>query len=522
MNADAEAVFQAWQSAEFWHATMAFVELVFQGLGVALLLGIPGGIALTRFPRVAAPVIGLFGLLQTFPSMALLGLCIPWLGLKWPAYIFLTVVYSLFPIVLNTYVGITQVAPAIRDAARGMGMTGGQILRNVDLPLAFPVILAGVRTAAVYAIGIITVCALAGAGGLGGFVVRGMDRGDNALLWIGAIPILLLTLLVFLALGAIARLAKANSRLGLAVGGALIGALALYAAAVAPGKLFEEREHLLVRLGSKNFAEGEILSEILKQMLEQHTDLDVQITKPDLAPSLIFKAIRNDDIDLYPEYTGNLLTSKDALDLAVPADKSTITPLVRRGILRRFGLVLLDTFGLNNTYALCVPRKTARRYGLRTISDLRKVPSFRVAVDLDFPDRPDGWKGLVKTYGLRLPAPIPVAPGLRYRALGKRCEVVCGFATDWQLADSALDLVVLEDDKHYFPDYRAAPLIREEVLERHPKIREVLERLKGQIDDRTMRRLNYDVARNHLSAAEAARRFLKKKGLLEPVHPPSK
>jgi osmoprotectant transport system permease protein len=518
MIADASAVFEAWQSADFWRATWVFLELVFQGLGVALLIGIPGGIALTRFPRVAGPVISLFGLLQTFPSLALLGLCIPWLGLKWPAYMFLTVVYSLFPVVMNTYVGITQVSPAIRDAARGMGMTGLQILWNVELPLAFPVILAGVRTAAVYAIGIITICALAGAGGLGDYVVRGMSRADDNLLWTGAIPILLLTLGVFWGLGALARLARKNSRLGLAAGGSLTVALSIYAAITGAQQLFRGPPPGTVRLASKNFVEGDILSQILKQMLQAHTDLDIEFNKRNLAPSLILKALHNGDIELYPEYTGNLLTSKDALDLPVPADKSTITRVVRQEMRRRFHLVLLDTFGLNNTYAFCLPRKVARGYDLRTISDLRKVPNFRVAVDLDFPDRPDGWQGLVRTYGLRLPPPIPVSPDLRYRELGGRWQVVCGFATDWQLADPELDLVVLQDDRHYFPNYHAAPLIREEVLERHPEIRKVLGRLKGQIDDATMRRLNYEVIHKKRSAADVARDFLEKKGLLRPAN----
>src|SRR5262249_20240431 len=159
---------------------------------------------------------------QTFPSLALLGLLIPLLGVGQPAAIFLAVVYSLFPVVMNTYVGITQVPPAIRDAARGMGMTEGQILRRVELPLALPLLLAGVRPGAVYAIGIVTICAFAGARGLGDYIVRGMERSDNVLLFGGAVPLLVLTLLVFWGVGTIAQVSRKRSQLGLVLGGGLI------------------------------------------------------------------------------------------------------------------------------------------------------------------------------------------------------------------------------------------------------------------------------------------------------------
>src|SRR5438067_145646 len=134
-----------WASGDFWAETLTFLSLVLGSLGFALLVGIPAGILLTRLGRAAAPVIAALGLLQTFPSLALLGLLIPVLGIGERAAVFLAVVYSLFPVVMNTHVGITHVAPAIRDAARGMGMTGRQILARVELPLALPVILAGVR-----------------------------------------------------------------------------------------------------------------------------------------------------------------------------------------------------------------------------------------------------------------------------------------------------------------------------------------------------------------------------------------
>jgi glycine betaine/choline ABC-type transport system substrate-binding protein len=194
----------------------------------------------------------------------------------------------------------------------------------------------------------------------------------------------------------------------------------------------------------------------------------------------------------------------------VPADKSTITPLVRREMQSRYGLVLMEPFGLNNTYALCMTRQTARRDRLQKISDLRRVPQLRVVIDLSFRDRPDGWDGLVKRYGLRFDEmPKQVSPDLLYEPLKQeKADLVVGFATDWQI--QALDLAVLQDDLGYFPSYLGAPLVREAVLKSHPEIKAVLNGLGGRIDDQTMRELNYEVAVKKRSETEVVREFLKR------------
>jgi osmoprotectant transport system permease protein len=504
-----ESLLDFWTTAEFWQETSTFLSLVLGSLGIALLIGIPVGILLTRLRRISGPVIAVLALLQTFPSLALLGLLIPVIGIGQPAAIFLAVAYSLFPVVLNTHVGITQVPAAIRDAARGMGMTEGQILRKVELPLALPVLLAGIRTGAVYAISIVTICALAGVRGLGSYIVRGMTRSDNFLIGVGAIPLLVLTLLVFWGLGAVAWVSRRRSHLGLVLGGGLILLLALHGAWVI-GKQLAPREQ--VRVGGKNFVEGDILAQILKQMLEAHTDLRVEIV-PNLTPNVIYKGLESGQIDVYPEYTGTLLANKEAVGLPVPSDRSTITELVRTELRRKHGLELLDTFGLDNTYAICAPRPLARKYRLEKISDLRRTPDLLMGVDLDFPDRSDGWVGLVRTYGLKLPRPRPMTPDFRYKALENgQVDLVCGFATDWEIA--FYDLVVLKDDRHYFPSYHGAPLVRADVLKRHPEIGRVLDRLHNRIDDDTMRRLNYQVARERRPEAAVAREFLLKQGLL--------
>jgi glycine betaine/choline ABC-type transport system substrate-binding protein len=227
-----------------------------------------------------------------------------------------------------------------------------------------------------------------------------------------------------------------------------------------------------------------------------------------LGTNVILKALKNGEIDVYPEYTGVLLTSKEGLDMDVPADKSTITRLVREEMLKRHGLVLLEPFGLNNTYAPCVTAATAARYQLKKISDLRRVPLLRVVIDLSFLTRPDGWAGLVKKYGLQFDQPpSQVSPNLLYKALEHdEATVVIGFATDWQI--QALNLVVLEDDLGYFPNYHGAPLVREAALKSHPEIRAVLDGLGGKIDDQTMRRMNHEVTVKKRSEVDVVREFM--------------
>lgn len=504
----------AWERSHdtFWPQTWLFLSLTLRGLGMGLLLGIPAGLALTRLPRLASPVIAALGVVQTVPSLVLLGLSIPLLGIGQPPALFAAVLYSLFPVVQNTYVGVNQVSPAVRDAARGMGMTRLQTLWNVELPLAFPVILAGIRTGAIYASSMIVIGAYIGAGGLGDYVYRGISRDDYGLILLGAIPILALTLVLFLGLGGVERLARKNAGAGMAIGCGLIVLMSAYGGyEFAKQALQPRRTHIVI--GAKDFTEGQILAEIVKQAIEEHTGLRAEI-RSNLGTNVIFKAIQSGEIDLYPEYTGVLLTSKEALDLPIPEDRSTITALVRREMEARHGLLLLEPFGLNNVYAPSVTKETARRYRLKNISDLRRVPHLRVVIDLSFLTRPDGWAGLVEKYELRFDKPpTQVGPDLLYRALEQQeADVVIGYATDWQI--QSLDLVLLGDDRGYFPSYHGAPLVRAALLKRHPEIREALNALAGKIDDAAMRRLNYRVAVEKHSETDVAAEFLRRHGLL--------
>lgn len=182
---------------EIWHRTLEHVWLVLLSTGIATAVGLPLGIVVTRSPRVRSPVLGIVNIVQTIPSLALFGFLIPLPflgGIGARTAVVALVLYALLPIVRNTYAGITGVDTAVRDAARGMGMTDGERLRLVELPLAMPVILAGIRVATVIGVGVATIAAAIGAGGLGVFIFRGVATVDNAVILAGAVPAALLAL----------------------------------------------------------------------------------------------------------------------------------------------------------------------------------------------------------------------------------------------------------------------------------------------------------------------------------------
>lgn len=504
----------AWhRSEDFWAQAAHFLSLSLRGLGLALVLGLPLGIMVTRFKKAAPPLISALALLQTIPSLALLGLCISLFSFLFgaAAAVFATVVYSLFPIVLNTFTGIQQVNPRIRDAARGMGMTSGQVLRRVELPLAMPVIIAGVRTAAIYAVAMTTIATFVGAGGLGDYISAGLKDHDDGMILLGVIPILLVSFVFFWGLGGISWLAKRRPALGQMVASVLILSTSGYAIA----EPFFRGRQADIRLGAKNFNESLILAHMMRLLVEFHTKLTVDF-RPNLGSNYAFKSLQAGQLDMYPEYTGTLLTAKDALgDEPMPMERAKITEHVRERLRERYALELLGTFGLDNGYALVVPPQLAAEHDLKTIGDLRRTPHLRLVVDLVFMDRPDGWKGMVKVYDLHFKSlPQQVDPDFLYRSLKNgKTDVVVGFATDWQI--DAYNLVRLEDDKQYFPNYLAAPLVRTDTLQRYPELRGLLNKLAGRIDDAKIRALTRQVVVEKRHPAAVAREFLQGEGLLK-------
>ena len=475
---------------------------------LAVAIGVPLGIFAARRPRLASPLLAIANIVQTVPSLAMFGflLPVPLLGgVGARAALTVLVLYGLLPIVRSTIVGINGIDKAVREAGVAMGMTTRELLRRVELPLALPSIIAGIRVAAVVGVGSATIAAAIGAGGLGQYIYRGLSMVDTTVILAGAIPAALLALavdgtLLWLERQLTPRRRTARRRAALTAAASL-ALLALAASAALAGRLSG-----VIVVGSKNFTEQLILGEIVAQTIERETGLSVR-RRLNLGGTLICdRALLAGDIDLYVEYTGTALT---AIFHRPPSNDPEAVSATVRGLYADSGRTLLPPLGFDNTFAILVRGSDARERGLRTIDDVAAVaPQWRAGFGYEFLERPDGYRGLAKAYGLTFRAPPQVMDlTLSYRALASgQVDVIAGDATAGLI--TALDLVHLDDNRRYFPPYEAVPVARASTLLRYPEVQKALEGLAGRISAADMRQMNHAADAERDNPADIARRFL--------------
>ena len=497
--------FLASHRAEIFVRLGEHIVLVAVSTAIATLIGVPLGILAARRPALGRPLVGLANLAQTIPSLALFGFLIPLpliggIGTR-TALVALTV-YAVLPIVRTTIAGLQAVDRAVLECAVAMGMTPRQVLRQVELPLAAPAMLAGVRVATVVGVGTATIASAIGAGGLGDYIFRGLAMVDAVVILAGALPAALLALAADGLLALAGRAADPRrgssalrrSLLALVVGGVLAG---LWIARASPAPA--------IVVGSKNFTEQVLLGEIVAQTIERQTGLSVE-RRLNLGGTLVCdEAVRRGDIDVYVEYTGTALT---ALFNEPVTAASLVAPRVRELYAAR-GVTMLPSLGFNNTFAILVRAAAAREQNLARISDLARIaPRWRAGFGYEFLERPDGFSGLSRRYGLRFrDAPRVMDLNLIYRALAAgEIDVTAGDATSGLI--EALDLTVLEDDRQYFPPYDAVPVAHAATLLKHPEVDAALRRLAGRISAAEMRRMNHQVDGLRRDAREVAREFL--------------
>ena len=490
---------------ELIQALLEHIEISFIALFFAVIIAVPLGIYLTKKVRFAESIIGIAAVLQTIPSLALLGLFIPLLGIgKIPAIIAL-IIYALLPILRNTYTGIKEVDASLIEAAMAMGMNATKRLFKVELPLAMPVIMAGIRTAMVLIVGTATLAALIGAGGLGDIILLGIDRNNSALIILGAIPAALLAIIFDVVLR---RMQKLSYKKSLITTGIIV--VLTIGISVIPHWMNEEQDTIVI--GGKLGTEPEILIHMYKILIEDETDLNVEL-KPSLGKtSFLFNALESGSIDLYPEFTGTILTQ--FLDeTALSNDKQEVYEQAQSGLLEKFNLVLLEPMQFNNTYALAVSDSFAKENNLKKISDLHGLEQeVSAGFTLEFTDRYDGYIGIQELYQLEFPNLVTMEPKLRYTAIEQNdINLLDAYSTDSELR--RYNLTVLEDDLALFPPYQGAPLLRKETLEEYPELEGILNQLAGKITDDQMREMNYQVAIEGKQAEEVARKFLEEEGI---------
>jgi len=485
--------------------------------GAAVFIGLPLGISITRKTGMRGPVLGMSGVFQTIPSLAMLAFLLPFLGIGVkPALVALTL-YAILPIVRNTYTGLSEVSSEVIEAANGLGFTDRQRLWMVEMPLALPMIVAGIRTATVIGVGIATLSAFIGAGGLGDFINRGLALNNNGLILLGAIPAAGLALVLAFCIGMVETLLRPG-RVGEGTKRrALVFVIVLAAFAVVAFLFFfrhggsrqgsspDERPPL--RIGTKNFTEQLLMGEMMAQRIESVTGMRVDRRFNLGGTILCHRALINGEIDLYPEYTGTALTV--LLGKKKLKDPQACYEAVARAYRKRFSCEWLAPFGFNSTYTITVRRQDAVREGWARISDLgQKASTLRAGFTAEFSERPDGYPGLEQAYRFAFGKVFDMDPGLMYKAVSQgEVDVICAFSTDGRI--KAYDLAMLEDDKNFFPPYYAAPVVRMQALEVYPELRDALAPFAGALSDATMQRLNFEVDEKGRSPKEAARAFLK-------------
>lgn len=508
----------------------AHAALTALAAGLAALSGVPLGVWVARRPRLRAGVLGLAGVVQTIPGLALLALMVPLLGAFgfWPALLAL-VLYALLPILRNTVEGIASVDPAVLEAADGMGMTRRQRLLEVELPLALPVVLAGIRTAVVWTVGMATLSTPVGQPSLGTLIFAGLQTRDSRAVLLGCAAAALLAMALDLALGALqaSYAGRRRGRRWVALGGlgglllacllsplwagleperavaaseaggaraasSSVDASGLAAPAASSAARSELRAALgPLRVGAKTFTEQYVLARLIASQLER-AGFRVE-RRESLGSNVVFDALRQGDIDVYVEYTGTIWSSY--MKREEPASSWRTQALVSAWLLEAHGVRALGALGFENAYCLAMRRDRAEALGVASLVELAsRAPALALGTDYEFQRRPERAR-LESTYGLSFGRTISYDPSFMYAAVERReVDVITAFSSDGRIDERGL--VVLADPRQAFPPYDAVLLLGPRVADA-PEVARALEPLLGALTAERMRRANQMVDREH-------------------------
>jgi osmoprotectant transport system permease protein len=496
-------------------------------IGIGVAISVPLGVAAARSERLRGPVVTAAGVVQTIPSLALLALMVPLLGGTIgfrPAFFALTL-YSILPTLRNTVTGILEVDPAVTEAARGMGMTDRQSLLRVELPLAAPVVIAGIRTATVWVVGTATLATPVGAPCLGHYIFLGLQTRNWDAVLFGCVFVALLAILLDQLVHALEVAARTrNRRLGWAamalLAGISIGGIAPLGfdslarsggervASVQPPIAGHEQRLLegqTLAVGSKGFTEQYIVAALLERQLALH-GAQVRVT-PNMGSTILFDALRNDTVDVYVDYSGTIWTT--LMKREDPIGRTEMGIEVAKYLKDEFGVIAVGPLGFENAYALAMRRDRAAALGARSIGDLGPhAGALSVGGDPEVFGRPE-WIRVRSLYGLERMRTRGMDSTFMYGAVRDgEVDVITAYSTDGRIA--AYDLLVLRDPKQAFPPYDApydAILLVSPRAAKTPGVIEALRPLVNAIGDETMRQANRLVDIDGLSPGAVAERL---------------
>ncbi len=441
------------------------VLLSVSALALGIAISLPLGIAAARRPKLRWPLLAVASLVQTIPGLALLALFYPvLLGISnltavyfnapfsafgfLPSLLALTL-YSMLPVLRNTITGLNGIDPAILEAAQGAGMTPAQSQRIVELPLALPVIMAGIRTAAVWVIGTATLSTPVGQTSLGNYIFTGLQTQNWVFVLFGCVLAAALALIVDQLLALMESGVQRRNRPRFLAG--MAGIIAVVAAALIPG--YAQRASGAYIVGAKTFTEQFVLAALIEQNLN---DAGLPATRRDgLGSTVAFDALANNEIDAYVDYSGTLWATQMRRSDVRPRDE--VLRETRKWLDGK-GILLLGSLGFDNSYALAMKRSRASALNIKTIADLaRHAPQLTIAADYEFLARPE-WAAIRDAYRLQFKTQRQMQSTFMYEAAAAgEADVISAFSSDARIKQ--YDLVVLEDPKRSLPPYDAILLV---------------------------------------------------------------
>ena len=489
------------------------LEISLVAIVIAVLFGGIVGILIGEFQKTAKLTLGIINFLYTIPSISMLGFLIPFSGVGNATAVIALTVYALLPMVRNTHTGIANVDLAILEAAKGMGSTRMQILFKIKLPLAMPVIFSGIRNMVTMTIALAGIASFIGAGGLGVAIYRGITTNNAAMTMVGSLLIALLALIMDFLLGFFEKRISSRSAKAKKANRIIAIVVCLLCLCLTIGTIFPVNKQDTIHIATKPMTEQYVLGEMLDILIEQDTDLNVELTQGvGGGTSNIEPAMESGEFDIYPEYTGtawNMVLKKDSLYT------EDLFKTIQDEYKNSLGMQWVGMYGFNNTYGLVVRREIAEKYNIKTYSDLKAISNQLVfGAEYDFFEREDGYDALCDAYGFTFKKTMDMDIGLKYQAINEgKIDVMVIFTTDRQLSVS--DVTVLEDDKNFYPSYLCGNVIRSEVLEEHPELAEIFNKLTGVISDKDMAQMNYAVESEGKEPREVAETFLQNANLLK-------
>lgn len=487
----------------------------------SILTGLPLGIFAYMNKKARPVILKITDVFQTVPALALLGMIMVFAGPGKLTVIIGITVYSLLPIVRNTCLGLEQVSPSVREAAKGMGMSRMYRLFRVEFPIAFPTIFTGIRIAVINAIGTAVFAAFVGGGGLGGTLNRAIRIQDMSLLLRGTLALVLIAVVLDAVMEFFEiRIRKSHNSIKHITAAALTFAAAFLL--ILPfGISKNDRENEIIMYDG-DYSETQLIHHMVKMLIEDKTDLKVTILDQ-MSQVNNFKALSADNrsCDLMISYDGTVLTTFLHQDVTDVPENMSIYDFANAEVNKKYGLRMLGKLGFDNTYAVAMPEKLAEQYGISTVSDLvPHSPNFVFGAEHEFFTREGSMKFIPFTefYGLNFKDSKSVDVSLKYPAVESgQFDVTEVYATDG--LNKKAGLKILEDDRNFFPDYNGALLIADDLFERYsetaPELPEVLALLEGRISNADMVNLTYEVDVMGKSVDEAAESFLREKGLLQ-------